>query len=124
MIRQSTRATPRATRAWRRGGTKTVKKMTGSISFDAVVAAVARHFAISKEQVHGGGRYRRQRRIAHYLAWRLTRRSFPEIGRQIGGIDHTGVVHGVRIIQGAMADDAVFAAEIELLCDQLTASGS
>jgi chromosomal replication initiator protein len=98
--------------------------MTCSIGFDAVVEAVARHFAISKEQVRGGGRYRRQRRIAYYLAKRLTRRSLPEIGRQIGGVSHTAVVVGIRIIQGAMTDDAVFAAEIELLCDQLTAGGS
>jgi chromosomal replication initiator protein len=55
------------------------------------------------------------RQVAMYLCKRHTLRSLPQIGRQFGGRDHTTIIHGVRKIDGMMADDADFKERIEAL---------
>jgi chromosomal replication initiator protein len=57
----------------------------------------------------------RPRQIAMYLSKVLTLRSLPEIGRRFGGRDHTTVLHAVRKIEKALADDSSLSDEVELL---------
>jgi chromosomal replication initiator protein len=57
----------------------------------------------------------RPRQIAMYLSKVLTLRSLPEIGRRFGGRDHTTVLHAVRKIEKALADDTSLSDEVELL---------
>lgn len=57
----------------------------------------------------------RPRQIAMYLAKNLTRCSYPEIGRHFGNRDHTTIMHGVRVIEKAMAKDAEFADEVKMV---------
>jgi chromosomal replication initiator protein len=45
----------------------------------------------------------------------LTSLSYPEIGRQFGGRDHTTVMHAVRAIEGLMANDTRIAEDVQLL---------
>ena len=52
------------------------------------------------------------RQIAMYLAKELTARSLPDIGRQIGGRDHTTILHGVRKITALIERDPSLAAEV------------
>src|SRR5271165_3960219 len=52
------------------------------------------------------------RHIAMYLAKELTPRSLPDIGRRIGGKDHTTVLHGVRKIAALIKQDPNLAAEV------------
>jgi chromosomal replication initiation ATPase DnaA len=52
------------------------------------------------------------RQIAMYLAKELTPRSLPDIGRRIGGRDHTTVLHGVRKIAALIKSDPGLAAEL------------
>ena len=47
-----------------------------------------------------------------YLAKELTPRSLPDIGRRIGGKDHTTVLHGVRKIAALIKLDPNLAAEV------------
>lgn len=53
------------------------------------------------------------RQIAMYLCKTLTLRSLPEIGRRLGGRDHTTVLHGVRKITALVENYPHLAAEIE-----------
>ncbi|MGQ3285110.1 chromosomal replication initiator protein DnaA [Bosea sp. (in: a-proteobacteria)] len=55
------------------------------------------------------------RQIAMYLAKALTPRSLPEIGRRFGGRDHTTVLHAVRKIEKAIAEDRSLHDEVDLL---------
>ncbi|MFC3267340.1 chromosomal replication initiator protein DnaA, partial [Camelimonas abortus] len=55
------------------------------------------------------------RQIAMYLSKQLTLRSLPEIGRRFGGRDHTTVLHAVRKIDKAVAEDKALHEEVELL---------
>jgi chromosomal replication initiator protein len=50
-----------------------------------------------------------------YLAKVLTLRSLPEIGRRLGGRDHTTVLHAVRKIEGAVNADATLKDDVDLL---------
>lgn len=45
------------------------------------------------------------RQVVMYLAKTMTTRSLPEVGRRIGGRDHTTVLHGVRKIECRLKTD-------------------
>ena len=57
--------------------------------------------------------------MASYLAKTLTLRSLPEIGRRVGGRDHTTVLHAVRKIEALVARDVALSEEVESLKRQL-----
>jgi chromosomal replication initiator protein len=64
---------------------------------DAVVAAVCRHFNLSRQLLTGRDRDRQltyARQIAMYLLRDDARRPLTEIGRLLGGRDHATVLHG------------------------------
>lgn len=60
------------------------------------------------------------RQIAMYLCRELTDSSFPEIGRQFGGKDHTTIIHGCRQIAKALEADSDLRATIESLKSEIT----
>jgi chromosomal replication initiator protein len=85
------------------------------ISIDAVVKATAERFGVSRADILSQRRTAdvvRPRQVAMYLAKTLTLRSFPEIGRRMGGRDHTTVLHGVRKIEQLAAQSPTLADEI------------
>lgn len=47
----------------------------------------------------------RPRHVAYYLASKLTLKSLPEIGRHLGGKNHTTVLHGARKIERLLLTD-------------------
>jgi chromosomal replication initiator protein len=57
----------------------------------------------------------RPRQVAMYLAKTLTSFSYPEIGRQFGGRDHTTVMHAVRTIESLVSSDKRIAEDVQLL---------
>jgi chromosomal replication initiator protein len=54
-----------------------------------------------------------------YLCKRLTRKSFPEIGRQFGGKHHTTVMHSVEKIDQLISSDREIEAVIKRLTDSI-----
>jgi len=64
---------------------------------ESVVAAVCRHFNLSRQLLTGRGRDRQltyARQIAMYLLREESHRPLAEIGRFLGGRDHATVIHG------------------------------
>jgi len=59
------------------------------------------------------------RQVAMYLCKRLTRHSFPEIGREFGGKHHTTVMHSVDKIETLCKTDRNFHREVKELIDNL-----
>ena len=59
------------------------------------------------------------RQIAMYLCKRLTRKSFPEIGRQFGGKHHTTVMHSVEKIEQLTNSDREIEAVVKRLTDSI-----
>ncbi|TLY25626.1 MAG: chromosomal replication initiator protein DnaA, partial [Nitrospirae bacterium] len=60
------------------------------------------------------------RQIAMYLCRELTDASFPEIGRQFGGKDHTTIIHACKQITKAKEADTALTASLESLKSQIT----
>ena len=59
------------------------------------------------------------RQIAMYLCRELTDSSYPEIGRQFGGKDHTTIIHACKQVIKAKDNDSVFSATLESLKEQI-----
>jgi chromosomal replication initiator protein len=50
-----------------------------------------------------------------YLAKNLTSLSYPDIGRQFGGRDHTTVMHAVKTVETLIKNDDRLAEDVALL---------
>jgi chromosomal replication initiator protein len=73
-----------------------------------IIDAAAQEFGVERESLLARGRQRsvtRARHVAMYLARELTAHNFSEIGRGIGGRDHTTVLHAVNQITNAVHTD-------------------
>ena len=60
------------------------------------------------------------RQVAMWIARELSCRSLPEIGRHIGGRDHTTVLHAVRKIDALIADERPMALEAIRIKDAIS----
>ena len=88
------------------------------ISIDVIQKRVAAHYGVRVSEMFSARRARniaRPRQIAMYLAKNLTSLSYPEIGRQFGGRDHTTVMHAVKTIENLMKSDAQLSEDVELI---------
>ncbi|HET8905381.1 MAG TPA: chromosomal replication initiator protein DnaA [Ktedonobacterales bacterium] len=77
-------------------------------SADTVLAAVARHFALTVDDLRGKSRNHQiawARQVAMHLLREETDASLFVIGRQLGGRDHTTIMHGCARVAKALADD-------------------
>lgn len=86
------------------------------IRVQEIIKVVAKHYGVSMMDLLSARRTKdvvRVRHIAMYLAKNLTLRSLPEIGRQMGGRDHTTILHGVRKVTNRLEKQPELAAEIE-----------
>ncbi len=63
----------------------------------------------------------RPRQVVMWLAKQLTPRSLPEIGRHLGGRDHTTVLHGIRVIEARIATDPRLREDVETISAALGA---
>jgi len=59
------------------------------------------------------------RQIAMYLCRELTDSSYPEIGRQFGGKDHTTIIHACKQVIKAKDNDSVLSATLDSLKEQI-----
>ena len=82
----------------------------------AVVAATSAHYRIDRETLLSRTRERRiarPRQVAMHVARLATDASTSGIGRRLGGLHHTTVIHGDRTIARLAATDPLVAAAIE-----------
>lgn len=83
-----------------------------------IIREVCKYYRVSKNDLIGGShsvRVMRPRHVTYYLAKTLTLLSFPQIGRIIGGRDHTTIQHGVRKIERLMPFEPQLAFDIATL---------
>lgn len=72
-----------------------------------VLSTVAKYFDVSIEDMQSKSRTRtltNARQVAMYLLRELTEMSLPRIGNDLGGRDHTTVMHAVRKVSAHMAE--------------------
>lgn len=90
-------------------------KATAPDIITRILETVAVHEGVSVETMLSPLRTREAvtaRRKAIYLAYRMSGKSLPEIGRRFGGRDHTTVLHAVRTIETSADVDPMFQAAL------------
>jgi chromosomal replication initiator protein len=95
---------------------------TGGVTLERITRNVANEYGLSVEEIKSKNNSRRislPRQVAMYLCKRLTRHSFPEIGREFGGKHHTTVMHSVDKIENLVKEDRDFHRKISGLIDSL-----
>jgi chromosomal replication initiator protein len=81
----------------------------GVITIEQIQKTVAAHYKLTVEQLVAKNNSRPiafPRQIAMYLCKKLTKHSYPEIGRAFGGKHHTTVMHSCEKVQKLSASDA------------------
>ena len=97
----------------------------GELRMDLIQEAVARHYAISIDELVGEKRTKRivvPRQVAMYLCRELTDASLPAIGRAFGGRDHTTVLYAVQKISGLLTDGGDVYESVQALTQSLAGS--
>ncbi len=92
------------------------------ITIEAIQKTVASHYNLQINDFSSKKRTRQlvyPRHIAMYLCRRLTDASFPQIGEQFGGRDHSTVMHAHDKLSTELLSNRELATEIELLCQKI-----
>lgn len=92
------------------------------ITMDKIEKTVAMHYRLSIEELKSKNNSRQvavPRQVAMYLCKRLTKHSFPEIGREFGGKHHTTVIHSFEKIDSLIQEDKNFHRVVSELIDSL-----
>ena len=92
------------------------------MTMERIARTVAENFKMSVADLKSKNNSRAiagPRQIAMYLCKKLTRHSFPEIGREFGGKHHTTVMHSVSKVDELMTTDRVFHRTVTELIDSL-----
>jgi chromosomal replication initiator protein len=92
------------------------------LTIDRILKLVAGQYKLSVEEIKSKNNARQiavPRQVAMYLCKRLTKHSFPEIGKEFGGKHHTTVMHSVGKIESLIKEDKVFHRSVSELIDNL-----
>jgi len=84
---------------------------SGVITIEQIQKAIAASYKLTVDQLVSKNNSRQfvfPRQVAMYLCKRLTKHSYPEIGRAFGGKHHTTVIHSFEKIQSLSVADAGF----------------
>jgi chromosomal replication initiator protein len=82
---------------------------SGVITIQQIQKAVAANYRLTVEELIAKNNARQfsvPRQIAMYLCKRLTKHSYPEIGRAFAGKHHTTVIHSVEKIEALIRYDS------------------
>ena len=87
---------------------KLIANASTGLTIETVQRQVASYFDVKLHDLKGPKRHRavaHPRMVAMYLARKLTKMSYPEIGSRFGGKDHSTVISAVRKIERLCAED-------------------
>jgi chromosomal replication initiator protein len=93
------------------------------LTMERIAKIVASHYNLTVEEMKSKNNSRAiamPRQVAMYLCKRLTKHSFPEIGREFGGKHHTTVMHSVDKIDALAKQDRNFHKQINEFIDGLS----
>jgi chromosomal replication initiator protein len=92
------------------------------LTIERISRTVAAKYKLSIEEIKSKNNSRQiavPRQVAMYLCKRLTKHSFPEIGKAFGGKHHTTVMHSVEKIEALTKEDRNFHRIVSELIDNL-----
>ena len=91
-----------------------------------VVNAVVEHYGVTLRELRGRTRTKEvviPRQVAMYLLREETESSLVEIGQELGGRDHTTVIHGIKQIERALTTDTALRSRVMAIREALFAAG-
>lgn len=83
-----------------------------------IVRAVCQRYEVERLDLMSDRRHKKlvlPRHVAAYLLKTLTPRSLPQIGKELGGRDHTTILHAVRKIEALRQTDAKLDEDLRIL---------
>ena len=92
------------------------------LTMERIVRTVASHYKLTVEELKSKNNSRAiavPRQVAMYLCKRLTKHSYPEVGREFGGKHHTTVMHSCEKIDALVTEDRNFHKVVSELIDNL-----
>ena len=95
-----------------------VDEIFGATNINTILRIVAKHFNMPVNDIVSARRTANvvmPRHIAMYLAKTMTPRSFPEVGRRMGGRDHTTVLHAFKKIERLIQERPSLAEEVNAI---------
>lgn len=95
---------------------------SGTITIETIQKVVADHYNISISDIKSKKKpqkYVFPRQIAVYISRQITEYSFPEIGNEFGGRDHTTIMHSFEKIENAVKTDSALNSTIQLLIREI-----
>ncbi len=95
------------------------------LTADEIIGAVASYFQVDIPAMSGRSRSREivvPRQIAMYLIREETSASLADIGRALGGRDHTTVMHGIEKIESQLLEDTALRAQLIAIREALQTS--
>ena len=88
------------------------------ITIEDIQKKVSEHFSVKMSEMFSARRSKSvviPRQIAMYLSKELTNLSYPEIGRNFGGKDHTTIIHASKKIDKLLNENSHISEDIKLL---------
>lgn len=98
------------------------EEQPAGITIQQIQQSVAAHYRLRVDELTSKNNSRHiavPRQVAMYLCKKLTKHSFPEIGREFGGKHHTTVIHSVEKIESVILHDPNFHRVVSDLMDNL-----
>lgn len=95
-----------------------------AVTRDDVIAAVLEQFGIARRELAGRSRTKEivlPRQVAMYLLREETDASLMEIGSELGGRDHTTVLHGIKQVERSLASNANVRSHVHAIREALVA---
>ncbi|MCO6511268.1 MAG: chromosomal replication initiator protein DnaA [Aridibacter famidurans] len=92
------------------------------VTMERITKTVASHYKLTVDEIKSKNNSRAialPRQVAMYLCKRMTKHSFPEIGKEFGGKHHTTVMHSVDKIENLVKEDREFHKLVSELIDSL-----
>jgi chromosomal replication initiator protein len=90
----------------------------GDVDPQTILDVVAAFYGLSLSDLKGARRHHnivRARQVAMYLSRDILQTSYPALGRQFGGRDHSTALYAVKKVRTLMAEDVHFKDQVETL---------
>ena len=90
----------------------------GSVNIETIQKVVANHYNISLSDIKSKKRNKKfvvPRQIAIYIARELADLSYPELGNEFGGRDHTTAMHSYEKVVDQLKTDSTLNSTVQLL---------
>jgi chromosomal replication initiator protein len=105
-------------------GLKSEERTAIALSPQHIIRAISDYFGVSEQELVGKSREKRialPRQVAMYLLREELQCSYPSIGKELGGRDHTTAMHAYTKIQRLLSEEHQITGDIELIRQKITA---